>query len=716
MSLNPNLIAELTAVVGEKWIVTNPADLYMYSFDSALDRSTPPLAVLPENQDQVARVVTILSKYKQPFVARGAATSLCGGPVPLQNAVVIALARLKRIGRLDPMKKEITVEPGVINLKLQNAVSAQGLFYPPDPGSQKACTIGGNVATNAGGPHCLKYGVTSQYVAGLDIVLPDGKLTKVNIDDPGFDLTGFFVGSEGTLGIATTIRLRLLPKPAYIRTMLVSFSSIEEAIQSVTDIIAAGILPATLEAMDRTIVTAVEAFVHAGYPLEAEAVLLIELDGDKPADLDIQGQHIREICEKNNSFDFRFAKDEAERLKLWEGRRGSYAAMARLAPNVLVEDGAVPRTMLPQALAKIQEIAETHGLRVAMLFHAGDGNLHPQIIFDERDKKQTAIVKEAGYQMLKACVDLGGTISGEHGIGTDKREAMRWLFSRETLSLFRRIKNAFDPENLCNPEKLIPLVSKAVAGATPDKKISDEKNYNLTALGQAEPQTEEELVLMVKDFGLERKQFGIQGSGSRYKVHENIVVTVTKLNQVLDFDKGNLTLTVQAGAKVDEIRALVEQDKQYLWVAGGGTIGGLIASRGSAVPALRDQILGMRVLLSNGEIVKFGAKTMKNVAGYDAAKLLIGSWGTLGVILDVTFRLFPYPAKELKVVPTQPFVFRDLHKRIKAAFDLPNILSLRTAMLSQTDLTTRHNATREITPQAQQIKQKMGDDFWGSDQ
>ncbi|MCB4757665.1 MAG: hypothetical protein LHV69_11655 [Elusimicrobia bacterium] len=278
--------------------------------------------------------------------------------------------------------------------------------------------------------------------------------------------------------------------------MLVSFSSMEEAIQSVTDIIAAGILPATLEAMDKTIVTAVEAFLHAGYPLDAEAVLLIEVDGEKPEELDAQADRIKLICEKNKSFQFRFAKDEAERLKLWEGRRGSYAAMARLGPNVLVEDGAVPRTKLPEALTKIKEIAGDYELQVALLFHAGDGNLHPQIIFDERDKELTRKVKEAGTKMLKACVDLGGTISGEHGIGSDKREAMKWLFNRETLSLFRRIKNVFDPENLCNPDKLIPLVSAApLTGAASNAKADPN-----ASMGAVTPPDEAALIALVKEF------------------------------------------------------------------------------------------------------------------------------------------------------------------------------------------------------------------------
>jgi glycolate oxidase subunit GlcD len=684
----------------------------LYSFDSALDRAQPDAVVLPSSADQVARLVALLYKNKTPFVARGAATSLCGGPVPLNNAVVIGLARLKKIGKIDVKKNEVTVEPGVVNLKLQQAVLPYKLFYAPDPGSQKACTIGGNVATNAGGPHCLKYGVTSHFVMGLDVVLPDGKQVRFSVDDPGYDLTGFFVGSEGTLGVVTSVRVKLLPLPGYVRTMLVSFKSMEKAIQSVSDIIAAGILPATLEAMDHTTVAAVEAFVHAGYPMEADGVLLIEVDGDKPAPLDGDVNRIKMICEKNECFDFRFAKDEIERNKLWEGRRGSYAAMARLAPNVLVEDGAVPRTKLVEALKKIQEIANAHKLRVALLFHAGDGNLHPQIIFDERDVAMTKRVKEAGYQMLKACVDLGGTISGEHGIGIDKREAMRWLFSRETLVLFRRLKNAFDPENFCNPDKLIPLVGKGAESAAPASvPAAAEKSYELSPLGGTSPATEDDLISMIKSFALEKKQFGVQGTQSKYKVLENVTVSMAQLNKITDFDKGNLTITVQAGALVADVRREVESAGQYLWMAGEGTIGGVIATKSSARPHLRDIILGMRVLLPNGDVVQFGAKTMKNVAGYDAAKLLIGSWGTLGIILDVTLRLFPYPAAEFRTVKPSPFVMREIHKRIKNAFDPANMLAVRTAMLTAEDV--NKVVPDKPKPPTENDFSQFGDKFWG---
>ncbi len=685
--ISTELRQQLINIVGEKWVLTKPADLYLYSFDSALDRAMPSAVVLPETPDQVALVVRLLYKSKRAYVARGAATSLCGGPVPMQGAVVVALPRLTKIGKLDKERQEISVEPGVVNLKLQKTVAPDGLFYAPDPGSQKACTLGGNVATNAGGPHCLKYGVTSNFVVGLDWVFPDGVFQRLAITDPGYDVVGFLVGSEGTLGVAAKIRLKLLKMPAAIRTMLVSFGSIEEAIQSVTDIIADGVLPATLEAMDKTTVNAVEAFAHAGYPIDAEAVLLIEVDGQTAAELDAQVKRIEELCKQNNSKEFRFAKDEVERQRLWEGRRGAYPAMARLAPNVLVEDGAVPRTMLPEALKQIKQIAQDAGLRVALLFHAGDGNLHPQIVFDERDAKQTRIVKEAGQRMLKVCVDLGGTISGEHGVGIDKREAMRWLFKRETLLLFRRLKIAFDAENICNPDKLIPLVGKGEATPPPPIETTDELVAPVSEEGALVPRDEKELIDLVRKLARRKAPFAVQGSGSKYRVRENTVFSTASLNQVTEFDAANLTLTVQGGAIVDAVRAAVEKEKRYLWASGRGTVGGMIATRSSIFPAIRDSILAMRVLLPNGDVVQLGAKTMKNVAGYDAGKLMIGSWGTLGILLDVTFRLFPYPAPKFLVNSSpRPFVFKDYHKKIKKAFDPDLLLSNRMAMFSAADI------------------------------
>ncbi|OGR83035.1 MAG: hypothetical protein A2901_05525, partial [Elusimicrobia bacterium RIFCSPLOWO2_01_FULL_54_10] len=374
-------------IVGEGDVLFREADLQLYSYDSALDRAMPGAVVFPKTTAEVSAIVRECHKQKIPYVARGAGTNLCGGTVPLKGAVVIAPTKMKSILSIDPQKHTAVVQPGLPNLFLKKSLEPYGLHYAPDPSSQKACTIGGNIGTNAGGPHCLKYGVTSQHVMGVEVVLPGGDVVRFNVDDEGPDLTGLIVGSEGTLGIVTEATLNLTPIPKHVETMLVSFPSLDAAMRTVTAIISQGILPATLEAMDQITVRAIEGFIHAGYPTEAGAVLLIEVDGDTP--VKDQVEQVRKICASNGCMEFRLAGNDAEREKLWEGRRGSYPSLARLAPNVLVEDGVVPRNRLAEAYKKIREIADRKNLNLSFICHAGDGNLHPQILFDERNPEQT---------------------------------------------------------------------------------------------------------------------------------------------------------------------------------------------------------------------------------------------------------------------------------------------------------------------------------------
>lgn len=586
-SFQNSILRQFQQIVSEKNVLTKEVELLLYSYDAALDRAIPSCVVLPETAEQVSSIVKICHQNKIPFVARGAGTNLCGGTIPLHHACVIALSKMNRILKIDPAKRIAQVQPGVPNLFLKRALEPYALFYAPDPASQKSCTIGGNIGTNAGGPHCLKYGVTSHHVLALEVVLPDGQIIETDLTNSGPDWTGFFVGSEGTLGIVTSATLNLIPIPKFIETMLASFPSLESAIQTVTDIVASGILPATLEAMDALTVAAVEEFIHAGYPLNAEAVLLIEVDGDAPLTKEVE--KIQQLCRKNNSLEFRLAKNEKEREKLWEGRRGSYPSLARRAPNVLVEDGAVPRNKLPQALKRIRKIASEYALSVSLVFHAGDGNLHPQILFDERNEAETRKVKQAGTEMLKACVELGGTISGEHGIGIDKREAMRWLFSAETLALFRRIKQALDPENLCNPDKLIPAVDQQESRPAGGSILSEKR---------------------------ERPR-------------------------ILEHDIENFTVTVEAGILLEELQRELAKKNQKALLPGGGTLGKLLETNPHAIPPIRDQILGMTAILPDGCRVSFGAKVMKNVAGYDVAKLFLGSDGDFGAIESVILKTYP---------------------------------------------------------------------------
>jgi glycolate oxidase subunit GlcD len=452
-----SLIEKLQRIVGSEDVLWKDVDLAVYEYDASLYRGKPRAVVFPETAEQVSEVVKLLYGEGVPHVARGAGTNLSGGTV-IRDGVVIELSRMNKILDIDLENQTALVEPGIYNLVLQNALAPLGYYYAPDPASQKVSTLGGNVGENSGGPHCLKYGVTSNHVLGAEVVLPTGDTVWFGgkaPDAPGPDLIGLLVGSEGILGIATKILLRIMRSPERVVTMLAVFDSIEEAGQTVSDIIADGIIPATLEIMDNLVIRAVEESVHAGYPTEAEAVLIIELDGLTDG-MDEQAEKILEICKRNGVVSARRAKDAAERAELWAGRKGAFGAVARLRPSYLVCDGTVPRTKLPEALAAVKRVSEKYDLPIGNVFHAGDGNLHPLILFDDRDSKEMERVYQAGSEILQVCADLGGTISGEHGIGAEKLKEMSFVFREADMDMMRLTKTAIDPKGLANPGKVIP--------------------------------------------------------------------------------------------------------------------------------------------------------------------------------------------------------------------------------------------------------------------
>ena len=457
----------LQRIVGGQNVLWKDVDLAVYEYDAGLGRGKPELVVFAHDADQVAQIVKFLYPEGISYVARGSGTNLSGGTVPLKGGVVIELSRMDRILEIDLENERALVEPGVYNLTLQNALAPKGYYYAPDPASQKVSSMGGNLGENAGGPHCLKYGVTSNHILGAEVVFPNGEKIWVGskaADQPGPDVMGLLVGSEGTLGIATKILVRLMRAPERVVTMLAIFKSVEAAGQTVSDIISEGIIPATLEIMDNLVIRAVEESVHAGYPTDAEAVLIVELDGITEG-MDEQAKRILEICEKNGVVSSRRAKDANERAELWAGRRGAFGAVARLRPAYLVCDGTVPRTKLPEALVAVKRIAEKYKLSIGNVFHAGDGNLHPLILFDDRDPDELERVHKAGSEILKVCADLGGTISGEHGIGTEKLVEMSLVFRESDIETMRGIKAALDPKGLCNPGKLIPPPAGTVKAA-----------------------------------------------------------------------------------------------------------------------------------------------------------------------------------------------------------------------------------------------------------
>lgn len=456
--MTSQLIVELERIAGKRNVLSSPEELLVYQYDASVDRGNPQAIVLPTSADQVSKIVRLCNRLNVPFVARGAGTNLSGGSLPIKGGVVIGLSRMNRILEIDIPNQRATVEPGVVNLDISVALNPLGYYFAPDPASQKAATIGGNVAENAGGPHCLKYGVTTNHILGLEIVTPDGDILQLGgkaLDTPGYDLTGLFVGSEGTLGIATKIIVRILRLPETYKTLLVIYDNLADAGQTVSAIIAAGILPATLEMMDRIILGAVEASFHAGFPLDAEGVLLIELDGLTDG-MERAAERIAGICRANHAREVRVAKTLAERDKLWAGRKGAFGAIARVSPNYLVVDGTVPRTKLPEVLNQVYDVGRRYDLRIPNVFHAGDGNLHPLILFDDRNKEQKEKVLQAGMELLKLCVAAGGTITGEHGIGVEKIAAMPFVFSPAEIAALRQVKQAFDPGGRCNPGKILP--------------------------------------------------------------------------------------------------------------------------------------------------------------------------------------------------------------------------------------------------------------------
>lgn len=458
-----NLANRLRQALGPGAVFQGAENVIVYEYDYGLDRGMPDLVVLPRSTPDVQLIVREAQAAQVPIVARGAGTGISGGAVPHKGGLIIGLSRMNRILEIDVDNRCAVVQPGVINLDLSKMAEPYGLFFAPDPSSQKASTIGGNVANNAGGPHCLSLGVTVNHVLGLEVVLHDGSLAWLggkSADAPGFDLTGVLVGSEGTLGVVTEVIVRLLPLPEAVRTTLAVFASVEEASEAVSGLIARGLVPSALELMDRLALSAIEAAFHAGYPPEAGAVLLVEVDG-LVEQVDAQAAVVDGVCRAAGAIEIRLAARADERARLWAARKGAASAMGRIAPNYYLHDAVVPRTQLPRILAQVVDIGKRYDLPIANLFHAGDGNLHPMILFDAREPGVLERVMAAGREILTRCIDAGGTITGEHGVGLEKQSFMPLVFNPADLDVMGRVRNAIDPSNSFNPDKVLPTPGAA---------------------------------------------------------------------------------------------------------------------------------------------------------------------------------------------------------------------------------------------------------------
>jgi len=654
--ITDQFIHELEEIVGKEQVSVSRAATELYSYDASLARGKPGVVVFPGDSLEAARVVRSAHRDGIAFVPRGFGTNLSGGTIAVSEGLIICLSRLNRILGIYPDARYAVVQPGVTNMELQDALAPLGFFYAPDPASQKVSTIGGNTGENSGGPRCLKYGVTTNHILGMEMILPNGDVMQTGgaaLDPPGYDLRGAMVGSEGTLGIITEITVRILPLAESIITMLAVYDDISHAARSVSDIISTGILPATLEMMDAPVIKAVEDSYTCGYPRDAAAVLIIEVEGPA-AGLKDQAERIRQICLQTNCRNIQEAKNDDERNRLWKGRRGAFGAVARLAPNYLVNDSTVPRTKLPEALIRIAEIADKYGCDHGNVFHAGDGNLHPLLLFDSRDEHQLHQVEKAGWEIMQACVKLGGTISGEHGIGLEKQQAMRMIFPEDDLNIQRAFKLAFDPANVLNPGKVIPSAIKS------DQKEESAEHPVFKRARNVSSNAAAEIMETIRSAASQKQAVMPVGSGtfSHFgNLPDRAVQSLSglPLADIIEYDPPNQVVTVGAGMSLAALQEKLQAHRQWLPVRppffrAGSTIGSLVAMAACgpermAYGAPRDLLLGLRFIDGTGRMISAGGKVVKNVAGYDMTRLITGSAGTLGFITEATWRLTMIPQR-----------------------------------------------------------------------
>ncbi|MGQ9490511.1 MAG: FAD-binding oxidoreductase [Anaerolineae bacterium] len=688
-TVSPEDWKSLQAMLPQGAILTHPVELIPYEVDGSLGQGAAEGVVLARSTEEVAKIVRWAAERKIPVIARGAGTGLSGGAVAPHGGIILSLARMKQILELDEAGRSVVVQPGVVHQTLDEFVKTKGLYYPPDPASGRACTIGGNLAENAGGPHCFKYGVTTNYVNGLRVVLADGRIIHTGgraFDYPEYDLTGLLVGSEGTLGIVTEAELRLMRNIPGIKTLMAIFNSVEEAGEAVSAVIARGLIPATLEMMDRNMIGIVENYAHAGLPTDAEALLIIEADG-YPQSLEPQMAEIVQVMQERRARELRLAQNAQERDRIWFARKSAFGAIAQISPAYLIVDGTVPRSKLALALAEINKICARHNLRVGYVFHAGDGNLHPLILFDPRDPDMVRRVHAAGDEVMALCVQIGGTITGEHGVGSEKRQYMRLMFNDDELRAMREIKAIFDPQDILNPGKILPNQRMGESangrmGESANQRMGESANQRMgeAANGrsgewasggsrstQYAVHSTQDAVAAVRDWLAAGQRIRVRGGGtkSRWLPPADVTLATGPLTGIQAYALNDLYVTVAAGTRLADLQAELARDGVFVPLASPwaeSTVGGIVATNFNAplrtrYGALRDLVLAMTVVLPDGRVIRAGKPVVKNVAGYDLVKLFIGSHGTLGLISDVTLKIWPLPrARRTVVVPLPTLV------------------------------------------------------------
>ncbi len=674
----PDLInRSLQTILPKGQVFTDRATLISYEVDAGNDRGMPEGVVFPHSAEDVVCVMRWAAAHNVPLVARGAGTGLSGGAVADRGGIIVEFSRMNQILDLDEYGRSAVVQPGLINLRLDERAKTRDLYFPPDPASQRASTIGGNVAENSGGPHCFKYGVTTNYVIGMDVVLADGRAVRVGghaLDYPEYDLCGLITGSEGMLAIMTAITVRLLRNPPDVKTMLVVFDSIEQAGTAVSAVIASGLVPATMEMMDSRIIGIIEPFAHAGLPTEAGAILIIEVDG-YAASLDGQIAEITQIVQAHGGYGLRIAANAEERNAIWFARKSAAGAITRLCPSYYTVDITVPRSRLAEMLGKVNELLDRRELRAGHVFHAGDGNLHPLIMIPQpEDRDLIQRVHEASWEMVAICVGMGGSLSGEHGVGIEKRAYMPLMHTAAELRTMLDIKNAFDPDALLNPGKIFPtpveIGDDGRTGTDGLKRVRTDAPTSLQTFGQVHivnnvfaPATAEEAAEALHTFSKAHQPVSIRGSLAR-KSHitseKTVILSTANLKGIKTYAADDLYITVGAGTPLADVQAFLATDGKQVPLADpwlGLTVGGLVATNINAPQrmrygSVRDIVLCGTVALADGRLVRVGRPVIKNVAGYDLTKVFVGSHGTLGLLTDITLKVVAHPrAKRTLLLP-----------------------------------------------------------------
>jgi glycolate oxidase subunit GlcD len=654
-------LSSLKTLLPKGQVFTDRSSLIAYEADAGVDKGLPDAVVFPRSAEEVARVVRWAAENRVPVVARGAGTGLSGGAVADRGGVVVDFSHMNRIVHVDAHGRSAEVEPSLINLRLDERARTLGLYFPPDPSSQRASTIGGNVAENSGGPHCFKYGVTTNYVLGMDVVLADGRAIRVGghaLDYPGYDLCGLITGSEGMLGLMTSIILRLVRTPPGVKTLLAIFDSVEQAGDAVSAVIATGLVPATMEMMDQQITRMVEPYAHAGLPLDAGAILIIDVDG-YPASIDEQMEEIRRILEQHGGYNLHIALNEDERSKIWLARKSAAGAITRLAPAYYTVDITVPRSRLAQILTEVNAICQRYNVRTGHLLHAGDGNLHPMLLIpDPEDQDLIRRIHHVGREIVKCSVEMGGSLTGEHGVGIEKREYMSLMHNSEELMTMWDVKQVFDPGNILNPGKVFPPPtpgeSGPFAGYLADEDTS-EQDLQVPAEEVFAPTSALEAAQGLLALAKAGRPVHIQGyehiRGFNGAQPTPLVLSTSALHGIKTYAPDDLYITVGAGTSLAEIQTFLAKERRQIPLASPwseATIGGLVASNINAplrmrYGAIRDLVLYATVALPNGRVIRTGRPIVKNVAGYDLTKVFVGSHGTLGLLVDVTLKLLAQP-------------------------------------------------------------------------